>query len=120
VFEQIRDPAKNVSSRELPVFVTEENRAKLMAINDEALRHWPVPFETFFVHTRFGRAHVIASGDPALPPLVMTHPMGVCAFVWSLDHRRRQRAPPRLRARHDRRHRQERADRPGPVPEDGS
>jgi hypothetical protein len=77
VFEQIRDvPTKNVSSRELPVFVTEEDRAKLMAINDEALRHWPVPFETFFVHTRFGRAHVIASEDPALPPLVMTHPMG--------------------------------------------
>jgi len=72
-----------VSSPELPVFVTEENRAKLMAIYDESLRHWPVPSETFFVDTRFGRTHVIASGDPASPPLFMTHPMGVGGFVWS-------------------------------------
>jgi len=69
--------------RPLPVFVTEENRAKLMALYDEGLRRWPVPFETFFVDTRFGRTHVIASGDPASPPLVMTHPMGVGGFVWS-------------------------------------
>jgi hypothetical protein len=38
----------------LPVFRTEETRAKLMAIYVEALRQWPVPFETFFVATRYG------------------------------------------------------------------
>ncbi len=82
--EHTRDVrASHVSSPELPVFVTEENRAKLMAIYDESLRHWPVPSETFFVDTRFGRTHVIASGDPASPPLFMTHPMGVGGFVWS-------------------------------------
>jgi pimeloyl-ACP methyl ester carboxylesterase len=54
-----------------------------MAIYDEALRQWPVPFETFFVETRYGKTHVIASGDPASPPLVMTHPAAVGAFVWS-------------------------------------
>jgi pimeloyl-ACP methyl ester carboxylesterase len=67
----------------LPVFVTEENRAKLMVIYDEGLRHWPVPHEVFFVHTRYGKTHVIASGDPASPPLVLIHPMGVGGFVWS-------------------------------------
>jgi pimeloyl-ACP methyl ester carboxylesterase len=73
-----------VSSREgLPIFGTEENRAKLMAIYDEALRQWPVPFETSFVLTRYGKTHVIASGDPASPPLVMTHPAAVGGFVWS-------------------------------------
>src|SRR5829696_4204313 len=60
------------SSREqVPIFGTEENRAKLMAIYDEAVRHWPVPFETCFVTTRYGRTHVI------------THPAAVGAFVWS-------------------------------------
>jgi pimeloyl-ACP methyl ester carboxylesterase len=54
-----------------------------MAIYDEALRHWPVPFETSFVTTRYGRTHVIASGDPSSPPLVMTHPAAVGAFVGS-------------------------------------
>jgi pimeloyl-ACP methyl ester carboxylesterase len=78
-------PGRNVTSsrEEVPVFVTEENRAKLMAIYDEALRQWPVPFETFFVATRYGQTHVIASGDPASPPLVMTHPAAVGGFVWS-------------------------------------
>jgi pimeloyl-ACP methyl ester carboxylesterase len=86
--------AANTSANELPVFVTEENRAKLMAIYDEALRRWPVPFDTFFVGTRYGKTHVIVSGDPASPPLVMTHPMGVGGFVWSTiiaalsEHRR--------------------------------
>jgi len=78
-------PATSVTSsrEEVPIFGTEENRAKLMAIYDEALRHWPVPFETFFVATRYGKTHVIASGDPASPPLVITHPAAVGGFVWS-------------------------------------
>jgi pimeloyl-ACP methyl ester carboxylesterase len=69
-------------SQELPIFRTEENRAELMAMYDEGLRQWPVPFEAFFVPTRYGKTHVIASGDTALPPLVLIHAMGVGAFVW--------------------------------------
>jgi pimeloyl-ACP methyl ester carboxylesterase len=78
-----RAGAMKASVNEVPVFVTEENRARLMAIYDEGLGRWPVPFEAFFVDTRYGKTHVIASGDPASPPLVLTHPMGVGAFVWS-------------------------------------
>jgi pimeloyl-ACP methyl ester carboxylesterase len=80
---QAPDRTVTSSREEVPVFVTEENRAKLMAIYDEALRQWPVPFEAFFVATRYGQTHVIASGDPASPPLVMTHPAAVGGFVWS-------------------------------------
>lgn len=71
------------SGEEVPIFRTEENRAKLMAIYDEALRQWPVPYETFVVATRYGKSHVIASGNPTSPPLVMIHPAAVGAFVWS-------------------------------------
>ena len=69
--------------QEIPIFVTEANRTELMAIYDEGLRRWPVPFETFFVDDPVRQTHVIASGDPASPPLVMTHPMGRRGFVWS-------------------------------------
>jgi pimeloyl-ACP methyl ester carboxylesterase len=72
-----------MKKKELPVFVTAANRSKLMEIYDEALRHWPVPFETSFVATRCGKTHVIASGDPTSPPMVLLHPMGVGGFVWS-------------------------------------
>lgn len=68
---------------ELPVFVTEDNRTRLMAIYDDALGRWPVRYEAFSVETRYGRSHVIGSGDPGAPPVVMTHPMGVGGFVWS-------------------------------------
>jgi pimeloyl-ACP methyl ester carboxylesterase len=68
---------------ELPVFVTAENRSQLMEIYDEALRHWPIPFEPSFVTTRYGKTHVIASGNLASPPLILLHPMGVGGFVWS-------------------------------------
>jgi hypothetical protein len=73
---------KNVRE-ELPVFRSEEIRTQLMAIYDEALRRWPVPFETFFVPTRYGNTHVIACGDPASPPLLMLHLAAVGGFVWS-------------------------------------
>src|SRR3989442_541543 len=46
-------------------------------------RTWPVPFESFFVETRYGKTHVIGSGEPTAAPVVMTHPMGVGGFVWS-------------------------------------
>ena len=68
---------------ELPIFVTEDNRSRLMAIYDDALRGWPVRYETSCVQTRYGTTHVIKSGDSAAPPVVMTHPMGVGGFVWS-------------------------------------
>jgi pimeloyl-ACP methyl ester carboxylesterase len=80
--EHNRAVGRESSAAEVPIFVTEETRAKLMALYDEGLRRWPVPFETFFVDTRYGKTHVIACGDPASPPLVLTHPMGVGGFVW--------------------------------------
>ncbi len=68
---------------ELPVFVTEDNRARLMAIYEDTLSRWPVRYEAFFIRARYGRTHVIGSGDPGAPPVVMTHPFGVGGFVWS-------------------------------------
>jgi hypothetical protein len=36
----------------IPVYRTEDNRLRLMAIYDEKLRQWPVPFDVFSVSTR--------------------------------------------------------------------
>ena len=70
------------TSAELPVFVTEENRAKHIAIYDERMTHWPVPCETLFVDTQAGDPAKLASAlvqlaDFAEPPLRRaegTHP----------------------------------------------
>ena len=67
----------------LPVFVTEENRARLMAIYDDALRRWPVPFKRSSLRPDTGRPTSLAAAIRVAPPVVMTHPMGVGGFVWS-------------------------------------
>jgi pimeloyl-ACP methyl ester carboxylesterase len=54
-----------------------------MAIYDQKLRHWPVPDETFVVPSRYGKTHVIASGNHASPALVLLHPEAVGSLVWS-------------------------------------
>jgi pimeloyl-ACP methyl ester carboxylesterase len=66
----------------LPIYRTEATRTALMAMYDARLRSWPIPFETSFVPTRYGKTHVITTGDPAAPPLVLLHPMGVAGVVW--------------------------------------
>jgi hypothetical protein len=72
-----------LSRTEWLIFRTEANHAELMRIYGEKLASWPLPFEASFVTTRYGKTHVIASGDPASPPLVLTHPAGCGSFVWS-------------------------------------
>jgi hypothetical protein len=66
-----------------PIAGAEDNRAGLMSIYEEKLRQWPVPYQTFFLATRYGKTHVIASGDPASPPVVLLHPEATSALAWS-------------------------------------
>jgi pimeloyl-ACP methyl ester carboxylesterase len=56
-----------------------------MALYDEMLARWPVPYESRVVETRHGATHVLACGDPAAPPLVLLH--GTCsnALAWLGD-----------------------------------
>lgn len=74
---------KDTSTAEVPVYHTEDNRAALMSIYQEKLRQWPVPCQTFSVATRYGKTHVIASGDPASPPVILLHPEATSALAWS-------------------------------------
>jgi pimeloyl-ACP methyl ester carboxylesterase len=49
---------------------------------ENTLRNWPVLFEKLFVPTRFGRTHLIASGDPGAPPLFLLPALYQCAPAW--------------------------------------
>ncbi len=52
---------------------------------DSLLSHWPVPYESFSVETRQGKTFIIASGDPAAPPLVLIHGSASNALWWRED-----------------------------------
>jgi hypothetical protein len=47
-----------------------------------ALARWPVPHESVFVDTRFGRTHVVVSGPENAPPLVLLHGATLTATQW--------------------------------------
>ena len=67
----------------VPIFQSTETRDAILIAYDEAMRHWPVPFEERTIPTRYGKTHVVVSGDAALPPLLLLHPAGFGAFIWA-------------------------------------
>jgi pimeloyl-ACP methyl ester carboxylesterase len=59
-----------------------EGYAVMMSAYDAALARWPVPYECLTVPTRHGATHLIASGDPGAPPLIMLGGAGANATRW--------------------------------------
>lgn len=64
------------------VFASPDARSKVVALYDSKLAGWPVSFEELDVPTRYGKTHVVASGDRASPALLLVHPAGCAAFIW--------------------------------------
>jgi pimeloyl-ACP methyl ester carboxylesterase len=52
---------------------------------DDLLTRWPVPYDSLLIETSFGNTHIIASGDPAAPPLILLHGRSTNATMWVLD-----------------------------------
>jgi pimeloyl-ACP methyl ester carboxylesterase len=69
----------------LPRFRTDEGKARYAAAYDAVLREWPVPYEQLELPTRLGPTHVIASGSPDAPPLVLLSSLAGTATVWRLN-----------------------------------
>ena len=68
-----------------PAFKTEDGKARYVAAYDAALADWPVPYDEIDVPTRLGPTHVIASGDPDAPPLLLLPSFAGTAVVWRLN-----------------------------------
>ncbi|GED57562.1 alpha/beta hydrolase [Brevibacillus formosus] len=49
---------------------------------EESLALWPVHHETFYVPTRFGQTHIIASGPKNAPPLLLLHGVLFSSTMW--------------------------------------
>ncbi|MBL8133464.1 MAG: alpha/beta hydrolase [Anaerolineae bacterium] len=64
---------------------SEAGRQALMEFYDRVLARWPVAYQTLMVETRFGETHVIASGDPLNPPLILLHGATSNAATWAGD-----------------------------------
>ncbi|HEY1925925.1 MAG TPA: alpha/beta hydrolase [Caulobacteraceae bacterium] len=68
-----------------PRFRDEAGRARYLAAYDDALAAWPIPYTVIEAATRFGPAHVVASGPADGPPLVLLPSLAAGAVVWRLN-----------------------------------
>lgn len=64
------------------IYKSPEVRARLLEIYDEKMADWPVPYEDRFLDTEYGQIHVIVSGPPEAPPLLLLHASGVGSWSW--------------------------------------
>jgi pimeloyl-ACP methyl ester carboxylesterase len=66
-----------------PIFKSAKAETRMLAVYDEAMRLWPVPYQQLDISTRYGSTHVIASGPQDAPPLILLHCALMTSAIWS-------------------------------------
>jgi pimeloyl-ACP methyl ester carboxylesterase len=64
------------------IYKSPEIEAKMMSIYDARLEQWPVPYESIFLDTTYGKVHTIVSGSEEVPPTLLLHASGLSAWSW--------------------------------------
>jgi len=64
------------------LFKTPKGQAQYFAAYDAALEMWPVPHESRFVTTPYGRTHIISCGPEDAFPLVLLHAGQASSTMW--------------------------------------
>jgi pimeloyl-ACP methyl ester carboxylesterase len=67
------------------IYLSEEYESQFMAFYDGQMEEWPVPYETTYVDTRYGRAHVIIGGAADAPPLLLCHAGALPSWSWKYN-----------------------------------
>jgi pimeloyl-ACP methyl ester carboxylesterase len=64
------------------IYKSPEIEAKLMSIYNARLGEWPVPYESIFLGTTYGKVHAVVSGPEDAPPALLMHASGLSAWSW--------------------------------------
>ncbi|MCA9933172.1 MAG: alpha/beta fold hydrolase [Ardenticatenaceae bacterium] len=67
------------------IYASPEAKAQFMALYDEKMTDWPVPYEDIFLDTEYGVVHVIVSGPEDAPPMLLLHASGVAGWSWEFN-----------------------------------
>jgi pimeloyl-ACP methyl ester carboxylesterase len=67
------------------LYRTAEGEKAVMAIYDNALKRWPVPYEARTISTRHGDTFVVGSGSKTAPTLILLHGAGGNSMTWAGD-----------------------------------
>ena len=66
-----------------PIFKSAKAEERMLAVYDEAMKLWPIPFEQCYIATQYGSTHVIISGPKDAPPLILLHCALMTSAIWS-------------------------------------
>jgi len=67
------------------IYKSTAGREEIMALYDQVLARWPVPYTHLNIPTRYGHTFVIASGETSAPPLVLLHGTASNSATWMGD-----------------------------------
>lgn len=67
------------------IYRSPEVRERFHRMYDEKMAEWPVPFRDRFVETEFGTVHLVVSGPPEAPPVLLLHASGVGGWSWKYN-----------------------------------
>jgi hypothetical protein len=67
------------------IYKSPEVKAQLLEIYDAKMEEWPVPYESVYLDTSYGKVHVIVSGPEDAPPMLLLHASGVAAWSWTYN-----------------------------------
>lgn len=64
------------------IYQNPEIEKKLMTIYENRMAQWPVPYESRYINTRYGKVHVIISGAKDAPPIFLLHASAMASWSW--------------------------------------
>ena len=64
------------------IYKDQATQDKLMSIYDEHMQAWPDPYEIRFLDTKYGKVHIIVSGNEQGPPLILFHASSMTGWSW--------------------------------------
>lgn len=69
-------------STQISIFKSKEKETAYMAAYDEAMKLWPVPYETTYISTSFGETYVNISGSEDGEPVILLSGNTDCSVSW--------------------------------------
>jgi pimeloyl-ACP methyl ester carboxylesterase len=69
----------------VPIYKSAAGEQAVMALYDQMLERWPVPYTSITLPTRHGDTFVLASGPNGAPPVILLHGAASNALAWIGD-----------------------------------
>lgn len=63
------------------LFKSATGKKEILDLYDQKLEELDIAYESIYLETTFGRTHVLRTGDPSLPPLLLIHGSNGCAPI---------------------------------------